>query len=74
MLSTNSSQSDESEEERQKLYDDRASYLLTTDEIMRQFVQELDQSQKDEQVAPAIGETEDQHSIPLFEAADEFAV
>ena len=35
--------SDESfEEERQPLFDDRPTFILTNDEIMRQFVQEID--------------------------------
>ena len=53
---------DSFDEEREPLYDSRASYMLTNDEIMRQFVQEIDESTllRDTQVALAFGETEEQ--------------
>ena len=64
---------DSLDEDRQPLYDDRGTFLLTTDEIMRQFVKETDESfqTRDTQVS-RIEESEEQHSFHEFDVTAEF--
>ena len=57
---------DSPDEERQPLFDDRPTFILTTDEILRQFVEESDKSilSRDTRLAPSISQSEDLHSEP----------